>query len=72
MPYQNIETYVRRGCAGCCHCEGGSHNIARTSALWMIGLFTGGLGLLVIPFFKRCLYCGHNTFLNSHNPHVGR
>lgn len=72
MSYQSVETYARRGCFGCCHCEGGSRNIIRTATLWMIGLFTCGFGLLVIPFFRKCVYCGHGTFLNGHNPHIGR
>lgn len=69
LPNQNIETYSRKGCVGCCLCEGGSKSIGRTTVLWTIGILTCGLGLLVLPFFKKCVYCGHNTFMNGHAAH---
>lgn len=70
LPNQNIETWSRKGCVGCCLCEGGSRQIGRTAVLAALALFTMGLGLLALPFFKRCVYCGHNTFMNSHSPHA--
>ena len=70
LPNQNIETYTRRGCVGCCKCEGGGRNVARTTVLWCLGLFTCGIGLVVLPLSRRCVYCGHNMFMNAHRPHT--
>ena len=70
IPNQNIEFYGRKGCVGCCLCEGGSRKVARTATLWGIGIMTGGLGLLILPFFKKCVYCNHNTFMNKHEAHA--
>jgi ribosomal protein S27AE len=66
----NIETYTRKGCVGCGKCEGGSKNIGRTATLWTIGILTCGIGLIILPFFKNCVYCGHNSFMNKHQPHT--
>lgn len=69
MSRQQVNMYQQKGCVGCKLCEGGAAKIGRTSALWGIGLFTGGLGLIVLPFFKKCVYCNHNMFLNKHSPY---
>ena len=69
LPNQNVEMYTRKGCVGCCLCERGSKNAGRTAVLWLIGFPTVGLGLLFLPFFKKCVYCGHNTFMNKHSAH---
>lgn len=70
LPNQNIETYTRKGCVGCCKCEGGGRNVMRSTVLWIIGICTAGIGLLVLPFSKSCVYCRHNMFMNSHKPHI--
>ncbi|ODA90219.1 hypothetical protein ATY41_10685 [Leifsonia xyli subsp. xyli] len=62
--HQNI--YSQRGCIDRKLCEGGGGNISRTSTLWFIGCCTGGIGLLFLPFFKKCQYCGHNMWWNKH------
>ncbi|UAJ78310.1 hypothetical protein IT072_02360 [Leifsonia sp. ZF2019] len=62
--HQNI--YSQRGCIDCKPCEGGGGNIGRNSTLWAIGIFTAGIGLLFLPFFKKCQYCGHNMWWNKH------
>lgn len=69
IPNTNLETYTRKGCVGCKVCEGGAGKIGRNAALWGIGICTGGIGLIILPFYKRCVYCGHNTFMNKHMPH---
>lgn len=61
-----LNTYSQHGCIGCCICEGGSQKVARTVVLWTLGIFTMGIGLLVLPFSKKCVYCGHNMFMNNH------
>lgn len=62
----SINIYHRHGCVGCCLCEGGAQKVKRQTVLWTIALFTCGFGLLILPFYKKCLYCGHNTFMNKH------
>ena len=62
----HMNTYSQKGCIGCKPCEGGAANIGRIAVLCALGTLTGGLGLLILPFFKKCLYCGHNTFMNAH------
>lgn len=63
---QHHNIYSQKGCIGCKPCEGGGGNIGRSATLWSLGLFTAGLGLLVLPFYKRCMFCGHNSFMNKH------
>lgn len=58
--------YSQRGCLGCKPCEGGAANVGRGAVLWTIGICTAGIGLLILPFFKRCQYCHHNAFMNAH------
>jgi hypothetical protein len=36
--------------------------------LWTIGICTAGMGLIILPFFKKCVYCGHSNFMNKHEP----
>lgn len=68
MSQQNLNLYSQKGCIGCKVCEGGGAAIGRTTLLWTIAFMTGGFGLLILPFFKKCMFCGHNTWLNSHQP----
>lgn len=65
-----IDTYQRSYCKGCCVCEGGADNIKRNIVLWTLGICTCGLGLLVLPFNKKCTKCGHNTFMNKHGEYA--
>jgi len=58
--------FSQKGCIGCKPCEGGSGNVGRATVLWTIGIFTVGLGLLILPFFKKCQFCSHNAFMNKH------
>lgn len=67
---QNIEMYTRKGCVGCCICETGAKNVGRTATLWTLGICTAGIGLLILPFYKKCVYCGHSTFMNKHVAHA--
>ncbi len=62
--HQNL--YSQRGCIGCKPCEGGGANIGRTWTIVALGVLTSGLGLIILPFFKKCQYCGHNAFMNKH------
>jgi len=62
----HLNIYSQKGCIGCKSCEGGAASIGRTSLLIFIGVMTAGIGLLILPFFKKCQYCGHNTWMNSH------
>lgn len=62
--HRNI--YSQKGCIDCKPCEGGAANIGRVALLWTIGICTAGLGLLFLPFFKKCQYCSHNAFMNAH------
>ena len=64
MSHLNI--YSQKGCIGCKPCERGSANIGRSAVLWTIGILTAGMGLIILPFFKKCQYCGHNSFMNRH------
>lgn len=63
---QHLNIYSQHGCIQCKPCEGGGANIGRASVLWTIGIMTAGIGLLFLPFFKKCQYCGHNMFWNKH------
>jgi hypothetical protein len=60
------ESQTKKGCIGCCLCEGGARKILRSFVLCTLAIFTYGIGLLVLPFSKKCLYCGHNMFMNKH------
>ena len=62
----HLNLYSQKGCIGCKPCERGSANIGRSAVLWTIGILTAGLGLIILPFFKKCQYCGHNTAINRH------
>lgn len=62
----HLNIYGQKGCISCKPCEGGGANIGRVWTLVAIGVFTYGLGLLFLPFFKKCQYCGHNTWWNQH------
>jgi hypothetical protein len=66
MPMQRHSMYQQRGCIGCALCEGGGKKIARTLKVWCFAFFTGFVGLIVIPFYGRCVYCGHTMFFNRH------
>lgn len=63
---QHHNLYSQKGCLECKPCEGGASNIGRTWTLIAIGFFTAGLGLLILPFFKKCQFCNHNAFMNKH------
>ena len=62
----NVATIRTARCPGCCVCEGGANNIKRKTVLWTIGICTCGMGLIILPFFKKCTTCGHSTFMNNH------
>lgn len=62
----HLNLYSQKGCIGCKSCERGSAHIGRMTLLWTIGILTAGMGLIFLPFFKKCLYCGHNTAMNRH------
>lgn len=62
----NLNLYSQKGCIRCLPCERGAANIGRSALLWTVGLSTAGIGLIFLPFFKKCQYCGHNAFLNKH------
>jgi len=66
MPKAGLRAHMQQGCIGCKPCEGGISNIARSLKIFFLAIFTLGLGLLIIPFFKKCVYCGHSMFLNKH------
>lgn len=51
---------------GCKSCEGGGSHIGRMAVIWAIALCTVGLGLVYLPFYKKCQYCGHNVWWNRH------
>lgn len=63
---QHHNLYSQKGCIGCKPCEGGAANIGRATVLWVIGICTVGIGLIILPFFKKCQFCGHNGFMNKH------
>lgn len=63
---QHLNIYSQKGCIGCKPCEGGAGNIGRSAILWTIGICTIGIGLIFLPFFKKCQFCGHNAFMNKH------
>lgn len=63
---QHHNLYSQKGCISCKPCEGGAANIGRTWTLIAIGFLTTGGGLLILPFFKKCQFCGHNAFMNKH------
>lgn len=58
--------HIQRGCIGCCVCEKGVRNVKRSVAKFFLIFCTGGFGLLILPFYKKCLYCGHSMFMNQH------
>lgn len=62
----HLNFYSQRGCFGCKPCERGAANVGRSWTLFTIALFTAGVGLLFLPFYRKCLYCGHNTWWNTH------
>lgn len=62
----HLNLYNQKGCIGCKPCERGAANVGRNITLWTIGLCTVGMGLIFLPFFKKCQYCGHNTWWNRH------
>lgn len=66
MPNQNFEHYTRKGCVGCAPCQGGAKQIGRQTLFWI----TLSMAAWPMPFFKKCVYCGHNTYLNKHQPHT--
>ncbi len=63
---QHLNIYGQKGCVDCRPCERGGANIGRITVLVIIGIFTCGVGLIFLPFHKKCLYCGHNTWWNKH------
>lgn len=63
---QHLNMYNQKVCHGCKPCQGGGANIGRTWTLIGIGICTAGIGLLFLPFFKKCVYCGHNSWWNKH------
>lgn len=63
----HVNVFSQRGCIGCKNCEGGGGKMARSALLWTIGILTVGIGLIFLAFFKKCQYCGHNTWLNKHD-----
>lgn len=65
---QNLNIYSQKGCIGCKSCEGGGAAIGRSALLVIIGVVTGGMGLIFLPFYKKCMFCGHNTWMNKHQP----
>jgi hypothetical protein len=62
----NLTVYSQKGCIGCKSCEGGGANVGRTTVIWTIAICTAGIGLIYLPFYKKCVYCGHNTWWNKH------
>ena len=62
----NLNVYSQKGCLGCKPCEGGGASIGRMTVIWTIAICTAGIGLLYLPFYKKCVYCGHNTWWNKH------
>ena len=63
---QHLNMYSQKSCLDCKPCQGGGGNIGRNATLWTIGIFTAGIGLIFLPFFKKCVYCGHNSWWNKH------
>ena len=63
----HLNVFSQKGCVDCKSCEKGGGHIGRMSVLWTIGICTAGLGLLFLPFFKKCQYCAHNTWWNKHH-----
>lgn len=62
----NVNIYSQRGCIGCKSCEKGGAHIGRMTIIWTIGICTAGIGLIYLPFYKKCQYCAHNTWWNKH------
>lgn len=62
----HLNVFNQKGCIDCKSCERGAAHIGRMVTLWTIGLFTAGIGLIFLPFFKKCQYCGHNQWWNKH------
>lgn len=62
----HLNVFSQKGCVDCKSCEKGGAHVGRIAALWTIGVCTAGVGLLYLPFFKKCQYCSHNTWWNKH------
>lgn len=45
--------------------------MARSLVLWTLAIFTLGAGLLILPFYRRCVYCGHRAFMSRHQVPTG-
>ncbi|WP_449282213.1 hypothetical protein [Leucobacter sp.] len=63
---QHLNVYSQKGCIDCKPCEGGAANIGRTWSLVGLAAVTGLLFLLVPLFYKKCQFCGHRSWWNSH------
>jgi hypothetical protein len=66
MPRKHMNAHVQQGCVGCIPCEGGVGNIIRNLKFFALFIFTCGIGLVAIPFFKKCVFCGHSMMWNQH------
>ncbi len=62
----HLNIYAQKGCIGCKSCEGGGTHIGRMAIIWTIAICTAGVGLIYLPFYKKCQYCGHNVWWNKH------
>lgn len=60
--------YYQNGCISCKPCERGAANIGRNLTMICLAYVTVGLALLILPFYKKCLFCGHNMWFNRHEP----
>lgn len=58
--------YSQRGCTTCKQCTGGAGNVGRATVLVTLALFTCGLSLLILPFYRKCVFCGHNSWMDKH------
>lgn len=65
MP-NHLNTYGQKGCVGCKSCEKGGAHIGRITVIWTIAICTAGIGLVYLPFYKKCQYCAHDTRRNTH------
>ena len=61
-----LDNYARAACPTCKACTGGAENVGRICVLGLLAMSI--VGLLVIPFFKKCPTCGHSMFMNEHKP----
>lgn len=66
MMSNHVNLYSQHGCIGCKPCEGGAANVGRLWTLIGIAVITSCIGLIFLPFYKRCQYCGHNMWWNKH------